>query len=879
MSSNATKDDTPAAVVPTPACIHRLPQDVINKIAAGEIVVSPAAALKELLENSIDAGASSITVTARAGGAKLLQVTDNGSGILRDDLPLLCERHATSKLRSFEDLQDIATFGFRGEALASVSHVARVSVVSKTAASKFAYSAKYLDGQVVGDVAPSAGIDGTTISVEDLFYNLPTRLRALRSSGEEYRGVVDIVSRYAIKYAGVAFICRRFPERSAGSSKTVINMPDVRTEVGASVQENIRAAFGSSVADELLELNTSLNEHEIRCHIRCTKPGFSMKKGVFILFINGRLVNCNPLKRAVNTVYSAFLPRNGRPFVCVDLNMRQKDIDVNIHPNKSEVRFLHETEVVEAISAALESQLRHDGRSRTFLAQSLISDARLISTQTSRTEDGIELPQKRDAAALDKAFDNTGEKRSKKTEMGTSAAKPYKVSVESGALRGDLLDVKADDGHDRTTSDPERDNRSDGCDGAIEDSSDVDFANAFTKNPTEYATIPRGRQRLAQCSQSAHKDRHDPAAAENVCGGQSQNSSASGASVDTTPLNNVPTDVPRGTQSMPPTFAVDDKLATPSSKKGQKVASRDKFRGDHLTPSGAMSSFIHKHSSPAAVELRRRSLRTTNAPPMLSSIAETIQELRLARHRGIADTLREHIFVGVVSDEYVLIQYQTKLMLVETAPVLEELLYRRILSRFADFDTIALEPSANLEPLVQIAIADGLRKDINEAQRDEAKAYCNMLVSKAPMLQEYFSIFVSGQRAEDAKLERIPSVFAGMLPDVSSLPEFLNDLCHVDWTTEKLCLTGISRALARWYSIAWKPEISCNGSDIPSPPSSPLTPDTEEVSLRHEDHREWYLRYVLFESLRSDFDPPPRLANCVREITSTRRLYRIFERC
>jgi DNA mismatch repair protein MLH1 len=177
---------------PAPAPILQLPEAVVHRIAAGEVIQRPASALKEMLENSIDAGATRVNVTVKEGGLRLLQVADDGCGVSRGDLPLLCVRHATSKLRAYEDLETISTLGFRGEALASISFVAHLSVTTMTRGAPHGWRASYQDGALLDPpgAKPCAGVPGTVLTVEDLFFNVPARRKAFRAGGAEEGAII-----------------------------------------------------------------------------------------------------------------------------------------------------------------------------------------------------------------------------------------------------------------------------------------------------------------------------------------------------------------------------------------------------------------------------------------------------------------------------------------------------------------------------------------------------------------------------------------------------------------------------------------------------------------------------------------------------------------
>lgn len=344
--------------------IKALDASVVNKIAAGEIIISPVNALKEMMENSIDANATMIDILVKEGGIKVLQITDNGSGINKADLPILCERFTTSKLQKFEDLSQIQTYGFRGEALASISHVARVTVTTKVKEDRCAWRVSYAEGKMLESPKPVAGKDGTTILVEDLFFNIPSRLRALRSHNDEYSKILDVVGRYAIHSKDIGFSCKKF-----GDSNYSLSVKPSYT-----VQDRIRTVFNKSVASNLITFHISkvedLNLESVDGKV-CNLNFISKKSISPIFFINNRLVTCDPLRRALNSVYSNYLPKGNRPFIYLGIVIDPAAVDVNVHPTKREVRFLSQDEIIEKIANQLHAELSAIDTSRTFKASSI----------------------------------------------------------------------------------------------------------------------------------------------------------------------------------------------------------------------------------------------------------------------------------------------------------------------------------------------------------------------------------------------------------------------------------------------------------------------------------------------------------------------------
>ncbi|KAH8083337.1 DNA mismatch repair protein MutL [Cristinia sonorae] len=370
----ADTDASPSEPLP----IRRLQESVINRIAAGEIIHRPASALKELIENSLDAHSTSIRVTIKDGGMRLLQIQDDGCGIRKSDLPILAERFTTSKISTFSDLSKLTTYGFRGEALASISYVAEMTVTTKTKADSCAWKACYSDGALVpfkqgatAEPKATAGTDGTTITVENLFYNTPTRLSALRGSAEEYARILDVVTKYAVHNPHVAFTCR----------KANSNSPDVTTPSGSTVTQAIRQLYGQTIAKDLVhsvisspnESGESDDDPTWSAEAYYTNANYHAKKTVFLLFINHRLVESTQIKKALETVYTGILPKGTSPFIYLSLQLDPRTVDVNVHPTKREVHFLDEDAIIESICDKIQQSLVAQSQSRSFEYQTLLT--------------------------------------------------------------------------------------------------------------------------------------------------------------------------------------------------------------------------------------------------------------------------------------------------------------------------------------------------------------------------------------------------------------------------------------------------------------------------------------------------------------------------
>ena len=304
------------------------------------------------------------------------------TGKQRDDLPILCERFTTSKLKAFEDLTSIGTYGFRGEALASISHIAHLRVTTKTAGSSCAWQAHYADGKLVpakpgqtADPKPCAGRAGTQLTVEDLFYNVPNRRRAFRSPSEEYAKILDVVGRYAVHCTGVAFSIKKHGDSGIGLS----------TPANASTVDRIRQIHGSAVGNELVEFTTNDTKWGFKASGWTSNANYHVKRTTILLFINHRSVESSAIKKAIEQTYALFLPKGGHPFIYLSLEIDPARVDVNVHPTKREVHFLNEDETIELVCDEIKDKLAKVDTSRTFLAQSLLPGVPPMTPAQQRT--------------------------------------------------------------------------------------------------------------------------------------------------------------------------------------------------------------------------------------------------------------------------------------------------------------------------------------------------------------------------------------------------------------------------------------------------------------------------------------------------------------
>jgi len=329
-----------------------LDEKTANQIAAGEVIERPASVVKEMVENSIDAGATQITVEIRNGGISYIRVTDNGSGMERDDLELAFERHATSKIRRIEDLDKLSTLGFRGEALASIASVSQLEVTTKTEDALTGTTLKMEGGRVTA-VNQAGSPKGTTFIVRNLFYNTPARYKFLKKDSTEAGYVYDIIQRLALANPGISF---KFIQN---------NQTQLHTPGNHDLLSVIYSIFGKDTAKSVLPVSYKHEGFILEGYVG--KPEIARgNRNNQSVFLNGRYIKCKVITKALEDAYKTMLMQNRFPFCVLKLQCPTESYDVNVHPQKLEVRFADENAVYNTVYHGVKSTLLKESGIREF---------------------------------------------------------------------------------------------------------------------------------------------------------------------------------------------------------------------------------------------------------------------------------------------------------------------------------------------------------------------------------------------------------------------------------------------------------------------------------------------------------------------------------
>lgn len=373
----------------------------INQIAAGEVIERPASVVKEMLENSIDAGAKNIIIEIKNGGISLIRISDDGCGISEDDMEIAFERHATSKIRSASDLQTVKTMGFRGEALASIAAIANVEMISKTAEDDIGHKIVVEGGKII-EKSEIGSITGTKITVQNLFYNTPVRYKFLKKNYTEAGYIEDVVTRIALVNKGVAI-------KLINNDKVLL-----QTTGSLDTKNMIYSVYGKDIANGIKEVEYTYEDIKVTGVIGLPEIARSNRSNQ-LFFVNGRYVKDKNLTAAIEQAYKNLIPTGKYAFAILNLEMNANEVDVNVHPAKLEVRFQDEQKVFKAVYHTVKyaldtiSNFSQEMPSKVIEGQEIIQDEKVSdnsfeNTDNTITENNIEENNKKSFGGLFKKF-------------------------------------------------------------------------------------------------------------------------------------------------------------------------------------------------------------------------------------------------------------------------------------------------------------------------------------------------------------------------------------------------------------------------------------------------------------------------------------------
>ncbi|XP_025158348.1 DNA mismatch repair protein Mlh1 isoform X2 [Harpegnathos saltator] len=858
----------------TPAKIKKLDEVVVNRIAAGEVIQRPANALKELIENSLDAKATNIQITVKEGGLKLLQIQDNGTGIRKEDMEIVCERFTTSKLQKFEDLNALTTFGFRGEALASISHVALLSITTKTADEK----ASYLNSKLKAPPVPCAGNQGTIITIENLFYNVPTRRKALSSSSEEFTKITEVVMRYAVHNQAVGFTLKKHGEPS----------PQVRTPHNSTKQNNIRILYGNPVARELLEVELNDKSYKFQMHALVTNPNYTNKRMLMLLFINNRLVDSSSIRKMLEDLYTVYLPKKAHPWCYISLDINPQNIDVNVHPTKHEVRFLHEDAIIEKIKFALDERLTGSSASRTFYLQARLPKAditkdileevlpehkkgnpdkskKIHAREMIRTDSSDQKLDKFNFT-IHSAFKHGKSNHNFPVEKSTDNLEPPPLNSEvlpeidtcvvitEDSIADDKRQEKKNETNPNlaiTEQNFTSDNEEIPIDHVATNWCDIinNITQSETENTCNSSTIVQNDKSKNNCPENV-MDISDILSDLD----ETMNNSAEDRSIDTV--------ADKARKQVYQYFGnIDINNKNKNSEEQQQKVIKDT---DNIKKEGESSEFIINQNASLTERntcsdeseklFKSYSVNSFRHEVKLTSILQLRKEIEDECHEGLKEILSNLTFVGCIDQTSALIQSGVNLYICNTRKLAEELFYEIMLYDFANFGILKFSERISLFDLAMIALDSG---DTGWTEEDGPKEELaarvkELLLEKADMMNEYFSIVID----KVGNLRSLPVLLDKYFPYEAEIPLYMMRLAtEVNWKKEQSCFQNICRETAKFYSY---------------------------INPKHETYDWKYItEHVLYPAIKESLLPPKHFAHdsTILQIAALPDLYKVFERC
>ncbi|KAJ1920752.1 DNA mismatch repair protein [Mycoemilia scoparia] len=750
----------------------------------------------------------------------------------KEDLDIVCERFTTSKLRSYEDLSTIQTYGFRGEALASISHVSHLTITSKTAESDCAFKQQLMQ------------------MAEDLFYNLTFRKKALKNITEEYNRVLEVVNKYSIHNSGIAFTCRK-----AGTTAV-----DLSTPPNATTLDCIRLVYGTNVASSVESVEVNSTPLKFKCKCLVSNMNHENRKTIFLLFINHRLVDCPPLKRAVENLYTSIHPKSSKPFAYIDIQLDPRTVDVNVHPTKREVQFLNQDEIISEITEKIRGMLTKNNETQTYRVQTLLTpittrsvDSTLLDAMSPTTP--TKNPNGEKDGVVNIQIPSSLSKRGTSSALSTPkpTATPTRKLPVNKMVRTDSRSLSLESfAFTSPTSKP------------IPRAKMVSYSDSEDDEEIEL-DLNLGSAPVIT------RTRHKNSPSKHQTGDSGDIASPQGL----TEMNTISIPSKRRHEDIHPPATDTSQNIGNSAKVPSTDASATKRLSnesdDSSTPSTSSQTVVNSKTNPL-VNIKPR----PKVNVRLTSILQLRQELKDRTNRDLTTILNNHNFVGFVDGFRALIQHQTKLYILDIQAISEELFYNITLQDFHNFGHMVLDPPVSIYDMTLLA----LQVEESEANLGEefkpvkkvAKAITDLVVSRKDMLDEYYCMKIS----DDGQLLTLPLLLKEYHPNMTKLPLFLLRIgCEVDWSNEREFFEGFSKELAYFYS--------CEPPIAPEQDHEDAS-EFERLKKEYDDEFSVYRHMVqhgMFAALKTGFVASSALAESsnIIQIADLPDLYRIFERC
>ena len=795
-----------------PPPIIQLPQSVINCISAGEVIHQPCNVAKELLENSIDAGSKRISISIESGGFKLIKVTDDGCGISVENLPVACKRHTTSKLSSFSDLSKLSTFGFRGEALFSMSCVAHVIIHSKTCGEELSYFAQYNNGEINGKPIPEAGIVGTCIEVKDLFYNKPEKLRSIPDSHSQNKTILQMVSQYSLAFPNISFVVK------------IDNKEKLHTFGNAKTEDVIALIYSVDTASVL---NVQVNfDDQIKANLFLGGIGSSKNLKGSAIFINDRLVKCDKIRRAVESVYSEFLMKGEKPFFLVLLYIPPQNVDVNVHPTKRDVAFSNAEQIKNDLCDAIRNHLKND---------------------SSRKFNPVQTNSQKQKIHNIKLFSNS-------QTFDDNPIKSNTINIEQKYNKSFNDEIKSVDGHtkqdlhsfDPTSQENEHNEleqvsylfnqEKHGNEQKYKLFNKIDQKNTIVKDLLS--------NKMEQKSTNFNEDKKISINKTELI--QENNIDNEHLSLDKSNDDNVPKQKMR--------FGLNiDSLFTKDQSESQKEIknTRQNIYSQTTMKMSIFDELKHEPSSQKYIrgDHKERTLEQTIALSNVSQYKKkedriiqlnVINDLKDNIKKEASDILipifQKHIFVGFIDLSDIFIQSDDTLYLCNLFSLTRTFFYQVLVKFFGNYGKINFE-----EPINLTVISFNQDLTILEQNKD--------------MLKDFFNINI-----ENGQLYTMPLLIPGYSPSFSSLPIFIQRIIsEINWENEYECITGIINELSMLYAVSQEDILN------------------EDITNRLQNE----LKNIIFPEMKTSLFIPSKellLNKMVIKVRTVSEMYKIFER-